>query len=294
MERIATAIMAMRNDPAAAGLEPKYATSTPYDAAAVFGASVQLPSFDKVDPETWFTVADANFSLRKVTDPTTKYYYVLSKLDAESLRQLSAFLKEPRGENLYREIKEELCNTYEPPLEEKLDALFALTDIGDDHPKKFGKEIQRLAADASREDKLKRIFVHCLPQKIVTAITGSLFGKLDAVIAAADRAWTAAAPGSATAVSAITGPAVSVSAISGPSSRGGRHGGKQRAGRPTGAQLTTVTLRVFHKKFGNAARKCVPGCSRWNEDRPREIRVFQIEEPLDGEDAQEDTASGNV
>ena len=36
--------------------------------AAVLGATVQLPAFDKVEPETWFAVADANFALRKVTD----------------------------------------------------------------------------------------------------------------------------------------------------------------------------------------------------------------------------------
>ena len=45
--------------------------------AAVFGASVQLPAFDKIEPESWFCVADANFALRKVTDSTTRYYYVV-------------------------------------------------------------------------------------------------------------------------------------------------------------------------------------------------------------------------
>ena len=60
--------------------------------AAVFGALVQLPAFDKVEVETWFAVADANFTLRKVTDSTTKYYYVLSKVDASTLRKLLSFI----------------------------------------------------------------------------------------------------------------------------------------------------------------------------------------------------------
>ena len=76
--------MAKRHAPATS-LVAKPATSTLYNAAAVLGASVQLLNFDKVDPETWFTVADANFALRKVTDSTTKCYYVLSKLDAAFL-----------------------------------------------------------------------------------------------------------------------------------------------------------------------------------------------------------------
>ena len=133
--------------------------------------------------------------------------------------------------------------------------------------------MQRLKADASRDDMLKRIFVRCLPQRIVTVITGSLGGNLDVVIAEADRAWTAAAPSAA----------VSVSAVTGPPSRGKRVGHYQGR-RPTGPQMTTLTLCVFHKKFGNSARKCAPGCSRWNEERPRESRVNQVEESLDGED----------
>ena len=178
-------------------------------------------------------------------------------------------------------------------LEKKLDALFALTDIDDDQLRRFGKELQRLAADASRDDMLKLIFVRCLPQRIVTAITSSLGGKLDAVIAEADKAWTAANSG--------TTP-VAVSAVSGPPQappRGGKCGGCQRGIRSAGSQPTTTTLTLcaFHKKFGDAARKCTSACSRWSEVRPREsqpTRVFQIEEALDGEDSQEDTASGNL
>ena len=275
-------IMAMRNN-LTSDLDLK--PFTPYDAAAVFGASVQLPAFDKVHPETWFMVADANFAPRKVTDLTTKFYYVLSELDSETLRQLSAFLKEKRGEDPYEEIKGELCDTFEPPLEEKLDALFALTDMGDDRTKKFGKELQRLAADASREDMHKHIFVRCLSQTIVTAITSSLGGKLDAVMAAADKAWTASSQASA---------AVSVSVVSGPPGKGGRRGGKQRVGHATGPQLTSMTLCVFHKKFGSSTRKCAPGCSRWNEDQPSDGRVLQVEQALDGENEQEDTEMGNA
>ena len=76
---------------------------------AVFGASFQLPAFDKVEVKTWFVVADSNFALRKVTDSTTKYYYVLSKLDASTLRKLLAFIRRPRGSDPYGEIKEMLC-----------------------------------------------------------------------------------------------------------------------------------------------------------------------------------------
>ena len=122
--------MATRNVP-----EAKPGTSVQVDAASVFGASVQLPMFDKTEPDAWFVLAEANFNLRKVTDSSTKYWYVLSKFDTPTLRKLSTFLKMPRGEDPYNELREMLCETYEPPLEQKIDAFLALTDIGDDRPR---------------------------------------------------------------------------------------------------------------------------------------------------------------
>ena len=70
-----------------------------------------------------------------------------------------------------------------------------------------------MASDASVDDFFKRIFVPCLPAPIVTAITGSLAGKLQAVASAADRAWTAAATSS--------GQVVKVAAVSTPASAEG-------------------------------------------------------------------------
>ena len=138
--------------------------------AAVFGATVQLPSFDKIEPNAWFAVADANFALRKVTDSTTRYYYVLSKLDATTLRKLTAFLNRPRGDDPYNEIKRQLCKTFEPSREQKLDALLATSSWGDERPMEFGLELQRLLGDSTTDDILKRIFLRSAPPAIALAI----------------------------------------------------------------------------------------------------------------------------
>ena len=253
--------------------------------AAVFGASVQLPAFDKIEAETWFAVADANFALRKVTDSTTKYYYVLSKLDASTLRKLSSFIKRPRGADPYGEIKEELCEAYEPPLEQKLDALLSLAGMGDETPKEYAMEIKRLAADATLDDVLKRIFVRGLPRQLVTAITGRLGENFSSVTTAANKAWTSAAVpnNSEASVSAISAPQSSSARCGGREGRGGR----QRGAR-SGPRMTTLTMCSYHKKFGDSAKKCAPGCGRWDPDRFRdmqEAQVFSVEESLDGEDS---------
>ena len=142
------------------------------DAASVFDAVVQLPMFDKAEPDAWFILAEANFNLRKVTDSQTKYWYVLSKFDSSTLRKLSTFLKSPRVDDPYRELRRMLCKTYEPPLAQKIDALLAMSDAGNKRPSEFGLELRCLASDASVDNFLKRIFVRCQPPSIVTASFG--------------------------------------------------------------------------------------------------------------------------
>ena len=266
------------------------------DSSLVYGATVQLPTFDKAEPRAWFRIADANFAIRKVTDSHTKYYYVLSKLDSVKLRELSTFLDRPLGADPYKDIRHTLCRTFEPPLQAKIDAFLATNDAGDEHPAEFGLELQRLLARASLEDVMKRVFLRSMKPVVVTAITGSVAADYETVVAAADRAWMASS-----ASASPTAPAT-VSAISGPSpprgggrnSRGGR-GDRHRGTRPAG-QIEAVQLCHFHQKFGDAARKCAQGCSRWNEPRPRDPpapQVFQVEEELDGEDSHIGTASEN-
>ena len=247
--------------------------------AAVFGATVQLPAFYKVEPESWFAVADANFALRRVTDTTTKYYYVLSKLDSSTLRKLSAFLKRPRGTDPYNEIRRQLCKAFEPSMEQKLDALLTMSSMGDERPMEFGLELQRLLGDASTGDILKRIFLRRAPPAIATAIKGARKATFEELLEAAEDAWATEAASSSTSAAAVA----VVSAA--PANRRGARGGKQRGARSAG-QARMFTLCYFHHKFGNEAKKCSPACARWREyNRTRETQVFQVEEALDGEDA---------
>ena len=243
--------------------EGKLAQAVQLDATAVFAASVQLPMFNRTELNTWFILADANFNLRGVTDSRTKYWYVLSKFNASTLKKLSTFLQSLRGDDPYQEWREMLCLTYEPPLEQKLEAFLRLTDMGDERPSEFGWELLRLMDKASMDDLRKRVFLHCLPRSIVTAITGSLGESFQSVVTAADKVWMAASTSTGSLSSTATVAAVSSSSVS---TRGSKRGGHQRGSRQAG-HMTNLTLCNFHKRFGEAARKCVQGCSRWGEER---------------------------
>ena len=197
--------------------------------AAVFGATVQPPSFDKIELEAWFAVADANFALRKVTESTTKYYYVLSKLDALTLRKLSAFLKRPRGSDPYNEVRRQLCRTFEPSMEQKLDALLAITSMGDERPMEFGLELQRVLGDATTDDILKRIFFRAAPPAITATIKGSRKAKVEELLEAAEDAWATKSASSSTSTSTVAAVSVPTTAL-----RRGNRGGRQRGSRSAG------------------------------------------------------------
>ena len=205
--------------------EVNHAPAAPFN-AAVFGATVQLPALDKIEPEAWFAVADANFALRKVTDSTTRYYYVLSKLDSTTLRKLSAFLKRLRGSDPYAEVRKQLCKALEPSKEQKLDALLATSSMGDERPMEFGLELLWLLGESTTDDILKRIFLRSALPAIVIALKGSRHVKFEELLEAAEDAW-------ATEAATAGAPAATVAAVSTPNTvqRHGGRGGRQRGSR---------------------------------------------------------------
>ena len=268
------------------------AAMTPDDPVA-HSVAVQLPVFNRLAPTSWFFMADANFHLRGITKSDTKFWYVVSKLDQETLRKLSPFLTRPRGEDPYGEIRSILCRTYEPKLEQKLDALLSTNDMGDERSGEFVLELRRLLDNATTEDILKRIFVRSLPAKLSNAISANLEGSLDALAEAADKAWALSSGTLSTSAVTSTGSegsdqavraqaAATVAAVAGSQARG--RGSRQQGARQARQvrQDSRVVLCPFHIKWGDGARRCLPTCSRWETRAPQQ-QVFHVEE-ADGED----------
>ena len=71
------------------------------DDPATHSVAVQLPTFNRLAPSEWFHLADANFHLRGITKSDTKFWYIVSKLDAKMLRKMSSFLAKKGGDDLY-------------------------------------------------------------------------------------------------------------------------------------------------------------------------------------------------
>ena len=157
------------------------------------GVAVQLPNFNREDPVNWFHITEANFHLRGVTDSMTKYCYVMSKLDAEGLRQISAFLAQARGKDPYGELKLELCRAFETTPQQRLDTWLSSSDLGDQRPTSYLRELDRLSAGLGFQDVRRCIFLRSLPRTMVNAITANPTDSVEGLGQAADRVWSQSA-----------------------------------------------------------------------------------------------------
>ena len=220
------------------------------DDLVAHSVAVKLPTFNKIAPTSWFHLADANFHLRGITASDTKFWYVVSKLDQETLSKLSSFLSKPCGKDPYAEIRDVLCRTFEPKLEQKLDALLVSSDLGDERPSEYELELRRLLSNASTEDILKKIFTRSLPKYLRDAISPNVDESFNGLADAADRAW---ALNSAERTVTAVAPVVSQSQRARGGSQQGR--GTRQRGKQSGRQETSrsVVLCPFHLKWGDAA-----------------------------------------
>ena len=62
---------------------------------AVETVSLKLPTFWTSQPEVWFTQAEAQFRLRKITADETKYFYVVAALDQPTATRLLDLISRP-------------------------------------------------------------------------------------------------------------------------------------------------------------------------------------------------------
>ena len=264
----------------------------------VSATAVQLPTFMKDDPEAWFGAVESHFVLKNVTDPKTKYHHAVAKLDAETTSAVREVLRAPTTNQSYQELRDLLCDLFEAPPEQRLDELFSLTTMGDSKPTRFARELDRLADGQTMTDVKTRIFLHCLPPSIQTAIGGNVSKTYTDLVKAAEKAWARADESSRASVNRVDDFAVAAVSSQG-SGRGRGRGGHRTTtsfyGTGTSAPSSAGTrtpqtarpaqsgLCRYHRRWGDSARSCTEWCSRWTERRraPNHPQVFSVEEEQD-------------
>ncbi len=133
-------------------------------AVAVQAVSLKLPTFLAARPDVWFQQTEAQFALRNITDPTTKYYYLLTALDPVVAERMAGDVALTPAEGKYSYLKGKLMEVYGLTDDQKADQLLDLAGLGDWKPSQLCAHIQSLTV--GQDDLIRRIFLRQLPEDV--------------------------------------------------------------------------------------------------------------------------------
>ena len=125
--------------------------------------SIKAPEFSETAINGWFPIMEAQFSLKGVTQSSTKFYSVIAALPAEVVGKLPASII---AEKDYDELKEAIMSTYEKTKPEMLDKLMKTTTLSG-RPSLYLQELSTLADRiGASEDIVRHKFLQALPKTI--------------------------------------------------------------------------------------------------------------------------------
>ncbi|KAM7306540.1 hypothetical protein ISCGN_010243 [Ixodes scapularis] len=218
------------------------------DVPMVAAVDVKLPPFRTADPELWFLQVESQFAARRITADLTKYHHVVSSLPPATASEVRDLLFSPPAEDPYSTLKRTLirrASTSEP---------------------------QRTAAGLDSL-LLRKIFLQRLPSSVRMVLISTGEKDLSKLAERADALMAVATPSVAGVQAEPTQPdqlhelraeishlANTVAALQAP----GVHP-PNRSAKPEPQRSQNICW--YHRKYGNAARNCVPPCEHSGNGR---------------------------
>jgi hypothetical protein len=239
----------------------------PVDApTGVSAVSLKLPPFWANQPRAWFIQAEAQFSIRSITQDTTKYHHLVAALDQQSAERLLDVLENPPADNKYLQLKERLLGTFGLSRQQRASRLLSMTGLGDRRPSELMDEMLALLGDHRPCLLFEELFRQQLPSDIRMALVSDDFTDPRAVARRADELWASRAQPVAAATQATQQHEEPV-VLSARQSRGPH----APLARPTQRQRGDSDICHFHRKFGAKAFRCQAPCKfQGNEQAGRQ------------------------
>lgn len=207
--------------------------------SAVLAVSLKLPSFWSSQPAVWFAQAEAQFGLRKITDDSTRYYYVVSALDQDTAIRLTDLLERPPVTNKYEQLKNRLLSAFSLSRRERAAKLLRLRGLGDRKPSELMDEMLGLLGGHQPCFIFEQLFLEQMPEDIRIQLADADFSDPRKIALMADNLCIAKSVAHAS--------DCFVSKI-------------ERHDVPRNSKQSQ-RLCFYHSKFGKAARKCQPPCT---------------------------------
>lgn len=227
---------------------------------SVSAVALKLPSFWSSQPRAWFIQAEAQFTLRRITQDETKYCHLVAALDQQSAERFLDVLEKPPATDKYGQLKARLLGTFGLSRQQRASRLLGMTGLGDRRPSELMDEMLALLGDHSPCLLFEELFRQQLPAEVRMALVSADFKDPRAVGLLADKIWASRPQPVVTAVLQPDQPVIAAA----------RQSGVNRFARPQPSQRHSE-LCYFHKKFGAKARRCEVPCKfQGNEQAGRQ------------------------
>ena len=214
--------------------------------------ALKLSAFWFDHPRVLLQQAEAQFALKNITADVTKYYYVVAALDQTTTLRVIDVIEDPPQHGKYDYLRRGLTDVFGLSPRQRADRLLecGAHSLGDVRPSQLMDEMLGLLGAHKPCLLSESLFLKSMPEEVRMQLArASFFDDLRALANTADALWQA---------SVVFAAADNHS----PPTSDNR---ATRNARPRGTDRAT-DICYYHRRFGNAARKCSPSCTLMGND----------------------------
>lgn len=206
--------------------------------------NLKLPQFYTDSPDAWFSYAEAQFNLKRISSQKTRYDYVISSLPTEVANRVIDLIRNIPAENPYDAVKARLYKIYALSDIQKCEKLISLPGLGDQTPSELLDKMLMYLPETESMDCIffKFMYLRRLPADLQLLLTNRDFLSLRELAQQADRLWDQKNSGLVTRACMM----------------------EEVAEEAEVTAVSSLRLCRLHFKFGSSAKRCEKPCA-WSK-----------------------------
>lgn len=126
----------------------------------IAAVSIKLPEFYQADPLSWFLQAEAQFGIWGITKDKTKFWHILSTLDAETSACAAQVISPAKAGEKYTELQDSLLKAFCLSCWEHADRILSTTELRDQKPSALMNCLLMTLGEFIPEIFLQHVFLH--------------------------------------------------------------------------------------------------------------------------------------
>ena len=140
----------------------------------IHAVSLKLPEFWTNMPSAWFVNIESQFILRRITDETTKFHYVIQALPQGVIAKVTDHLTN-LSDTPYSDIKKALMERFSLSEGKRIEQLLSGEELGDKKPSDFYRHLKNIAGESGIvTDKLiLELWMRRLPTLVQVSVKAS-------------------------------------------------------------------------------------------------------------------------